>query len=442
MLTRKAKKDKRQGKSAAVIGAGFTGLTAAYTLASAGFKVYVFEMSDYPGGLAVGFKSSGWNWFLEQHYHHLFTSDKDILSLAKEVGHKVIFQRAKTASFYKNEILQIDSALSLLSFKHLSFFSRLRTGVILFFLKINPFWQPLEKISVKRFIKASMGEESWKVLWKTLLFKKFGKHAGSIPASWFWARIKTRSAKLGYPVGGFKKLGDSMVRCIVKRGGKVFFSKQVIQIRAEKRKIILKTDDSKEFIFDKAICTLPTNVFLKITKGLPQDYRQKLGSMQGIGVVNLVLELKERFLKDGTYWLNITHPNFPFLCIVEHTNFITPNQYGKKRILYIGQYLDDKDKYFRYSANELFEAYFPYLCLINPDFKRKLVSKKWLFKTAFAQPILELNYSKKLPPFQTPIPGVYLANMQQVYPWDRGTNYAVKLGKSVARRIIEEEEQY
>jgi hypothetical protein len=38
-----------------------------------------------------------------------------------------------------------------------------------------------------------------------------------------------------------------------------------------------------------------------------------------------------------------------------------------------------------------------------------------------------------IPSFKTPLKNVFLANMEQVYPWDRGTNYAVELGQKIAR---------
>ena len=35
------------------------------------------------------------------------------------------------------------------------------------------------------------------------------------------------------------------------------------------------------------------------------------------------------------------------------------------------------------------------------------------------------------------MPNVFLANIQQVYPWDRGTNYAVELGQKAAKLIVD-----
>ena len=78
----------------------------------------------------------------------------------------------------------------------------------------------------------------------------------------------------------------------------------------------------------------------------------------------------------------------------------------------------------------------PYLKQIHPDYAKNLVDYE-LFKVPFAQPIIPTNYSKMIPPFETPLSKVFLANIEQVYPWDRGTNYAVELGQKIANYINE-----
>ena len=46
------------------------------------------------------------------------------------------------------------------------------------------------------------------------------------------------------------------------------------------------------------------------------------------------------------------------------------------------------------------------------------------------------NYSKLLPPLQTPVPGLYSACMAQIYPEDRGQNYAIRIGREAADAIL------
>ena len=95
-----------------IIGAGFTGLSSAYYLSKKGHTVIVFEKDDKPGGLAVGYKEEKWDWTLEPHYHHWFTNDKSVLSLAKEINHKVIIKRPKTSSFVNTKELFTESRIN------------------------------------------------------------------------------------------------------------------------------------------------------------------------------------------------------------------------------------------------------------------------------------------------------------------------------------------
>lgn len=391
----------------AIIGAGFTGLSAAFELSKQKHLVTIFEKESQPGGLAIGFKDEKWQWSLEKHYHHLFTSDYSIINLAKEIGHGINFYQPKTSTHINNKNYQLDSLASLLKFPELPLIDRFRTAMGLASLRFNPIWQPLEYITAEKYIKMTMGKNSWKVLWEPLMIGKFGEYSNQISAAWFWARIFKRSASLGYPEGGFQSLADSVASAFINRGGKIIYNKSINKI----------SDLTSEF--DKVICTLPTQVFAKMS-GL--EYKESLG----LGAINLVVSLKKSFLKDGSYWLSINDRKLPYLAVVEHTNFVDKKYYGGDHLIYIGNYLPSSHKYFSLNSTELLNVYMPGI---------KDVRKSWVWKVSFAQPIVTTNYSSKIPDLVTKIPNVYLANIQQVYPWDRGTNYAVELGTKVARLI-------
>lgn len=421
----------------AIIGAGFTGLSAGYRLSKVGYDVTIFESEESPGGLAIGFKEDRWDWTLEHHYHHWFTNDDSVLGLSKEIEHEVITARPKTSTFIDSKIYQFDSPLSLLRFDELSFSERLRTGFVLGYLKLIPSWKPLERVYAKDFLVKFMGNRSWEVLWKPLFEKKFGKYAEKIPASWFWARIKKRTPSLAYPAGGFQSFVDTLADKLENYGANIIYNSPVDEIKKAEEGIWVKSNGIDE-VFDKVIVTLPSFLFTNIAQGLPEDFKKKLLGLKGLGAVNLVLSLNEQFLKDGTYWLNINEMNFPFLAVVEHTNFMNKKHYNNEHLLYVGNYLDREHEYFNRSAEELVEIFLPYLKKINPHFNKSLISKSYVFDAPFAQPIIPLNYSDQVPEFITPIKNVYLANMQQVYPWDRGTNYAVELGEKVSELIRNE----
>jgi protoporphyrinogen oxidase len=408
----------------AIVGAGITGLTTGFKLSQKGHQVVLFEKEKYAGGLSAGFKEKGWGWYLEFFFHHFFATDKEAKKLIKELEleDKLFYLRPKTSVFKQGKIYQFDSPLSVLKFPLLSFPERLRTGLVTLFLKSHPRWQSLEKTKASGWLKKYYGRKIYEVLWQPLLRSKFGEQADKISAAWFWARIKKRSARLGYLEGGFQPLIDELVKKIKQRGGEIFLNHEV--------KNLVELEG-----FDRIIITAPTEIFLKIAPQLPKEYQVRLEKLKMLGAVNLILELKEQFLKDKTYWLNINEDDFPFVAVVEHTNFVNPKHYNGNHLVYIGGYYPQNHHYFKMSKEKILKEFLPYLKKINQKFSQLSIINYQLSINKFAQPIIPLHYSKLIPPHKTPIPSVFLANMQQVYPWDRGVNYAIELGKRVAKLI-------
>lgn len=415
----------------AIIGAGFAGLSAGFKIQQAGHKVTIFEKDSLPGGLALGFENPKWQWSLEKHYHHWFTNDESVLGLAKKIKYPVIIKRPKTSVYVEDKIYKLDALLDVLRFPKLNLLERLRMGLTIALLKCNPFWKPLEKYKASVFLPKIMGNKPYKILWEPLLFKKFGSFANDISLAWFWARIVKRTPSLAYPKGGFLKFANAIVSKIKKSGGEVLLKTTVEKIETQKNGKV-KVDGS---VFDKVIVTLPSFLFVKVTPKLPQDYKEKLLSLKGLGAINLVLRLKKPFLADNTYWLNICDTKYPLMGIVEHTNFIDKKYYNNEHLVYLGNYLPHNHPFMSMDKKELLKTYDFLLKKINKNYKSEIIDTH-LFSVPFAQPIIPTNYSKIIPPFETPIKNVYLANIQQVYPWDRGTNYAVELGEKVVDFIL------
>jgi protoporphyrinogen oxidase len=153
-----------------------------------------------------------------------------------------------------------------------------------------------------------------------------------------------------------------------------------------------------------------------------------------VGALSLILVLKEKFLKDNTYWLNINEPGFPFVFVDEHTNFVSSKYYHNQHLVYVGGYYPQNHPYFKMEEGEIFEEFLPFLKKINPKYDFPQFTNSYsLFTGLNAQPIVPVNYSRIAPLHKTPIPNIYLANMQQIYPWDRGVNYSIELGEKIAK---------
>ena len=400
---------------AAIIGAGFTGLTAGYYLSKRSHQVTIFEKEKFAGGLAAGFKEKNWDWSPEYFFHHLFTSDSATQNLISELrfSQRLFYTKPKTSIFYKGKISQFDSPFSVLTFPFLSIPEKLQTGLITVYLKLTSNWKKFENISAFCWLKKYYGKKTFEILWKPLLLAKFGDQASEISMSWFWARIKKRSQKLGYFEGGFQVLIDKLVKEIKENSGEIYLNQPINSL-----------NDLNHFNkFNRIIITTPTQTFFKKTK-LPEM----------LGALNLILVLKEKFLTDDTYWLNINEPGFPFVAVVEHTNFVDKRNYGGNHLLYVGGYYPQNHPYFKMTKEEIFKEFLPYLQKINPN-SQLLITNYYLFRNQSAQPVIPVNYSKLIPSHQTPVSGVYLSNMQQVYPWDRGINYAIELGNKIATLV-------
>ena len=429
----------------AILGGGITGLTAAYDLVKRNHEVCLFEKEVVLGGLASGFKPVGshWRWPLERTYHHLFASDDDILNFARDTGfNKIFFNEPITASLYEKsetnhslmskrilETYPLDTPFDLLRFPLLSPAQKIRTGAVLAFLKLSPFLSIYENHTAATFLKKTMSSKVWDRLWQELFRKKFGKYAGNILASFIWARIKKRTKKLGYINGGFQTFIDYLEKknkelgVVIRKGetiGDISMKENQFQIGGDK--------------FDAVISTLPTAVMIKITQNIfPERYLQQFSKLNYLHAVNLIIESKKPLL-NKTYWLNVCSDKLPIMVLVQHTNFIDKKNYGDNHILYVGNYVDRSNELLKMDKEGVFQYFRPYLQEINPDYSLKSVNC-YLFKAPFAQPIFDKNFVKNKPGFITPAKNFFIANLDMTYPYDRGTNFAVRLGREVAGRL-------
>lgn len=419
-----------------IVGAGIAGLTAAYTLARAGHAVTVYEKDSFAGGLASGFKDEHWDWPLERFYHHLFQSDADILNLAKEIGAEVIFRRPITSMWSRGAPYAFDSPIAVLTFPHLGFIDKLRMGLVVLYLRLTSNWRALEKYSAHDWLRRYMGESAYATMWQPLLIGKFGSYYKDVNMAWFWARIHKRSPALGYFTGGFQAFVDTLLAAVEKRGGVVRLGDSAQGIERTASGLHLRSA-SGEAEFDRVIVTLSPGVLARLAPSLPPDYLASLRGLDSLGAVVMTVAL-DRPLTQGQYWVNMHKDEFPFLALVEHTNYMDSSHYGGDHLLYLGDYLPATHEYFTMTKEQLEDVFFAALTKVNPAFDRSWVRKTWLHREAYAQPVVRLNHSRNIPALATPMPGLYFASMAQVYPWDRGTNYAVEIGQRVAQLVLKD----
>ncbi len=427
----------------AIIGAGATGLAAAHDLLKAGHRVTVFEAGDKPGGLAAGFKMPNWEWSLEKFYHHWFESDADVLKLADEIGvrDRVIFKRPVTVSYWNGRFYPLDSPAAALRFPGLSLAAKVPFGLATIYLKyLTSDWRALERYTAHAWASRWMGRQAYDLIWQPLLEGKFGDLYRQVNMAWLWARIKARSARLGTFVGGFQAFFDALAARVQALGGLIHYATRVQEVRIEGEppgswavRTLSGFSLPESARFDMVLSTTSPRLMTRLAPQLPPDYLGSLDALQSLGAVVVIFALDRQLDRQGYYWHNLPKgAGFPYLAMCEHTNFVEARHFGGQHLVYCGDYLPTAHPYFAMQEDELRDAFLPSLARFNPAFDPSWVCDAWVFREAYAQPVPFVNHSRHIPPTKTPLPGLFFASMSQVYPWDRGTNYAIKLGREVA----------
>jgi len=420
-----------------VIGAGALGLTAAVRLAERGHEVTVLERDPVPGGLAGSFEVAPGIW-LEKFYHHLFQTDRSAIGLIKELGlaGSLRWHKPTTTVFLGGRTHPLDSAPAVLRFTPLSVPDRLRLAAGIGYLRLLPNAGSLEQRTAGRWMRRVMGGPAYETVWEPLLRGKFGSAADEVSMAWLWARIHCRTAALGYLHGGFHQLYVALGRRVTDLGGAIVHGAAATSIRTRDSGIeVLYQRDGVETArtFDRVVSTLPTGLTVRLTPEMPADYAAKHPAPRALGAHCLILSL-DRPLTD-VYWIGVNEPDMPFLAVVEHTNLVDPSEYGGRHLVYLGNYRAHDDPIFTASREEVLTAFEPGLRRLHPDFDRSWIRESWSFAAPFAQPIVTPTFARTIPGFDTPVAGLYVANMFQVYPYDRGQNYSIELAERLVRHL-------
>jgi len=432
--------------SIGVIGGGVAGLVATYRLLQLGHRVHLFEAEPSVGGLLRTFEIGGER--IECFYHHLFTSDGAAVRLLDEMALlKTLTWRPTTAAiFYNGRVYPFTSTLDLLRFTPLAGIrDRIRLGLVALRLRRERDASKFEFVTAIDWMRRNAGARSLRVVWEPLLRGKFGDMADEVPMTWLWNRIRLRFSSrgllsqkevLGYQLGSFSVWVDRLVKLIQALGGEVETDAAVNRITADGSGTQIETADGRAHACDGVLATISNEAFLRIAPPLGDEYSGRLKSVAYQDAVCLVLSLKRPLTCH--YWLSINDRSVPFLAVVEQTNLVGPERYGGRHVIYVPNYVSRGSSLGEMTADELAALYLPHLKRINPEFEESWVDGRWSFRAADAQPVFTLGAGSRLAGHRTPARGLYLANMAQIYPQDRGQNYSILLGERVAEMISDD----
>ena len=426
-----------------ILGAGFTGLAAGLDLARAGHRVTLLESDLFVGGLAGAFDVGGAR--LERFYHHWFTSDTAIMDLVRELGleSEVTTRATATGVWYNRSLFRLSSPLDLLRFTALPFRDRLRLGLLYLRARRIRDWQALEELTAAEWLRDLGGEAVWRVIWQPLMQGKFGPYADEVSAVWIWNKLKLRGGsrgakgeeRLAYMRGSFARLAEEAAAAIRAAGGEVRVGAPVTALERGANGWTARGDWGA-VTGDAVIATPAPAVLADLLEPAGQVDPQALAALRTIPYLAnlcLVLELDRRL--GETYWLNVNDPGFPFVGVIEHTNFEDAGTYGGRHIVYLSRYLPVSDPLWSMPDDQVLAYALPHLAQMFPAFRPDWVRAHHVWRARWAQPVVGRHYSALIPPDEGPLPGLFPASMAQIYPEDRGTNHAVREGRLVAARV-------
>ena len=440
---------------AAIVGGGVAGLSAAYRFLRAGHEVALFEAEPQLGGLVRSFDPStalgaglGGD-PLECFYHHLFTTDTTIVSLINELGlsDRLVWRDSKVGFYHDGRVWPFVTPLDLLRFQPLPLIDRVRLGLAGLYLRRQRDWRRYESVTAWEWLRRNVGRRGLEVIWGPLLRGKFADQAEEVAMAWLWSKIHLRFAsrragvnqkeQLGYLLGGFGLIVGELEQRIRAAGARVETATPVQRVVVmDGRTSGLVLHDGREVAADAVIACLPSERFLSLAPPFDAEYERRVRAARWQWALCYVLALKQSL--SPIYWLNISDADTPFIAVIEHTNFIEKEHYGGLNLVYLSNYLTPNHPWFGLSPEELDDLYLPHLRKFNPAFERDWIAGRWVFKGPNAQPVIRRHYRDDMPDHRTPVPGLYLANMQQIYPEDRGQNYSIRMGEQVANLAIED----
>ena len=454
------------GMRIAVIGAGVTGLVAGYRLSRSGHSCDVYERWPGLGGQAATL-DVGDGVLLERYYHHLFMSDQHIAGLCQEIGlpDELEWRRSAVAIFAEGASHPFTTPLDVLRFSPLSLPSRIRMGLAVVWLqRRHKRVEPFEDMTAREWIVSNMGRSAYDVVWGPLLGAKFGvRRADDISMAWLWSKLtlrrqikgkQAREELLGYPRGSFETIFRRLAELIEQKGGRVLIDRPAAALARDEHGFLVTPGAASSFRaghdprryetggeperYDAVIATVPSDVFdallaPSLSEEVGDDYLARVRGAEYHTALCVLMEVDRQVTE--SYWTNICDSDVPFIGVIEHTNFVEPERYGGRRFVYVANYVEAGDPLLDLDLDDLLAAYEPGLRRINSGWSRAWVKQAWRFVEPSAQPIVTAGYRSRMPPLRTPVPGLVLANTTQVYPEDRGTNYAVRLGDEAARAL-------
>lgn len=424
-------------KHVVVIGAGPMGLMTAWSLAKAGVRVTLLEEGAVPGGMSACFSWHGE--MLERFYHFFNLPDLHFLQALDELGirDKLQWTPTKMGFYMDGTLFPWSDPIALLRFPKLSLVSRLRYGFHMLHVKRQDNLRPLDEVRLAEWLVKWEGRACYDMLWRPLLEKKFFELADPLSAAWIATRIRrvarSRTSlfeeRLAYLEGGCQVLIDALLGRLHKLDASVRCNENVLRVERRENKCLV-TSRTSELSCDGVISTIPLPYVSNMIPQLDEVYRTQLNEVNNIGVACVLLRLKKPLTNN--FWLNINMPSWDIPGIIEYSN-LRPLPWS---LLYIPFYMPSTHPNWRAEDAALLSKAVSYVRHIGKHLAEDDIIEGKVGRYSYAQPVCPPGFSRKIPSYETGLPGVLVADTTHSYPEDRSINESFRIGKELADKFL------
>jgi protoporphyrinogen oxidase len=428
----------------AVVGGGVLGMTLAHRLAQAGKRVTLLEAADRLGGLASPWTLGDVVW--DRHYHVTLLSDRVLRDLLTELGvdSDMVWTQTQTGFYTGGRLLSMSNTLEFLRFPPLTLPDRLRLGATIFYASRVKDWKRLERVSVVDWLRRWSGRRNLEKIWLPLLRSKLGEGYRVTSAAFIWATIARmyearrsglKKEMFGYLPGGYARILDRFRELLEADGVEIRLQSPTESVRGGPGGGVEVRSNGSCESFDEAVVTLAAPLAARLCPDLAPGEKALLEGVRYQGIVCASLLLKNPLSR--FYVTNITDAGLPFTAVIEMSALVDREAHlGGHSLVYLPKYVAPDDSLFDRSDEEIRESFLAGLERMHPSFDRRDVVCFRLSRVRHVFALTTLNYTDRLPPLSTSVPGVHLLNSAHVLNGTLNVNATLRLAERAARGLL------
>jgi len=417
---------KTDKKHIVCIGAGPSGLTAAYLLSKKGFHVDVYEANPVSvGGISrtVRYK----NFLFDIGGHRFFSESKEVNSLWNEILKDDFLTRPRVSRiYYRNSFF----SYPLRPIEALSKLGILQSCIcILSFLKaqLKPIKNP---INFEQWVTNQFGKKLYNIFFKSYTEKVWGMKCHEISADWAAQRIKGLSLfvalkesllpnkdrviktlihQFKYPAEGPGMMWEEMAKRVKKYGNNIFMGEKVNKLHFinDTKKWTIITQNGEKKVVDQVISSAPLRTIIQnITPKPPETIIHASQQLQYRDFITVCLIIKKKNVFNDN-WIYIHDPSVKVGRIQNYKNW-SPKMVPDQDLTGLGleYFCFEGDQLWESSDNELIERAKKDLCYLNLV-KSHDIQDGHVIRQKKAYPIYDDQYKKNVNIIQTHVEKYY-----------------------------------